>query len=174
MRKYKERIKEIWRYPYRLYMKSRLQNHDFEIISSNCIGGILYHDVGEQFRTPTINLIIPEFLKFISNLSVYLNYPLEPGRITKEGYPCCMCGDIEIIGVHYRNQEHLIHDWSKRVKRVTGKHIFVISTDNFIKTLNPQLHSRSATYIKRNGLLIRKITIKSSRPFQCAYHPLTP
>ena len=31
--------------------------------------------------------------------------------------------------------------------------------------LNPQLHSRSATYIKRNGLLIRKITIKSSRPF---------
>ena len=43
-----------------------------------------------------------------------------------------------------------------------------------IITLNPQLHSRSATYIKRNGLLIRKITIKSSRPFQCAYHPLTP
>ena len=42
------------------------------------------------------------------------------------------------------------------------------------KSLNPQLHSRSATYIFRNGLLIRKITIKSSRPFQCAYHPLTP
>ena len=47
-------------------------------------------------------------------------------------------------------------------------------THEFYKTLNPQLHSRSATYIKRNGLLIRKITIKSSRPFQCAYHPLTP
>ena len=45
---------------------------------------------------------------------------------------------------------------------------------DFAFTLNPQLHSRSATYIKRNGLLIRKITIKSSRPFQCAYHPLTP
>ena len=39
--------------------------------------------------------------------------------------------------------------------------------------LNPQLHSRSATY-KRNGLLIRKTAIKSSRPFQCAYYPLTP
>ena len=51
-----------------------------------------------------------------------------------------------------------------------------IELDNFriYKALNPQLHSRSATYIKRNGLLIRKITIKSSRPFQCAYHPLTP
>lgn len=41
-------------------------------------------------------------------------------------------------------------------------------------TLNPQLHSRSATYIKRNGLLIRKTAIKSSHPFQYAYHPLTP
>ena len=47
-------------------------------------------------------------------------------------------------------------------------------SDNYNISLNPQLHSRSATYIKRNGLLIRKITIKSSRPFQCAYHPLTP
>ena len=46
--------------------------------------------------------------------------------------------------------------------------------NQMFNTLNPQLHSRSATYIKRNGLLIRKITIKSSRPFQCAYHPLTP
>ena len=27
---------------------------------------------------------------------------------------------------------------------------------------------------KRNGLLIRKTAIKSSRPFHCAYHPLTP
>ena len=42
-----------------------------------------------------------------------------------------------------------------------------------LSTLNPQLHSRSATY-KRNGLLIRKTAIKSSRPFQCAYYPLTP
>ena len=52
-----------------------------------------------------------------------------------------------------------------------NENIFV---EKLYSTLNPQLHSRSATYIKRNGLLIRKITIKSSRPFQCAYHPLTP
>ena len=52
--------------------------------------------------------------------------------------------------------------------------LFGVIVTVFLLTLNPQLHSRSATYIKRNGLLIRKITIKSSRPFQCAYHPLTP
>ena len=55
--------------------------------------------------------------------------------------------------------------------------LLIVTENNLQKkyyALNPQLHSRSATYIKRNGLLIRKITIKSSRPFQCAYHPLTP
>ena len=46
--------------------------------------------------------------------------------------------------------------------------------DTTFITLNPQLHSRSATYIKRNELLIRKTAIKSSHPFQYAYHSLTP
>ncbi len=55
----------------------------------------------------------------------------------------------------------------------TARNTIIVASDSSY-TLNPQLHSRSATYIKRNGLLIRKITIKSSRPFQCAYHPLTP
>ena len=54
------------------------------------------------------------------------------------------------------------------------KYILTLASAGLFLPLNPQLHSRSATYIKRNGLLIRKITIKSSRPFQCAYHPLTP
>ena len=48
-----------------------------------------------------------------------------------------------------------------------------MNQEDSLITLNPQLHSRSATY-KRNGLLIRKTAIKSSRPFQCAYYPLTP
>ena len=53
-------------------MRKRLKNHSFSLISSNCIGGILYHDVGEQFRTPTINLIIPQFVTFAENLRYYL------------------------------------------------------------------------------------------------------
>ena len=65
---------------------------------------------------------------------------------------------IDWLGTHVR-QRHISDDVFHDITNLT---------------LNPQLHSRSATYIKRNGLLIRKITIKSSRPFQCAYHPLTP
>ena len=65
---------------------------------------------------------------------------------------------------------HLLeNDWVWIYK----KYHKVVEDVDIYYTLNPQLHSRSATY-KRNGLLIRKTAIKSSRPFQCAYYPLTP
>ena len=57
---------------------------------------------------------------------------------------------------------------------IAGVDVMLNFTLLFIVTLNPQLHSRSATYIKRNELLIRKTAIKSSHPFQYAYHSLTP
>lgn len=59
----------------------------------------------------------------------------------------------------------LLKNFNRRIEKDFGK---------VYSPLNPQLHSRSATYIKRNGLLIRKTAIKSSHPFQYAYHPLTP
>lgn len=56
---------------------------------------------------------------------------------------------------------------------LAGNHL-ILPPKAELLTLNPQLHSRSATYIKRNELLIRKTAIKSSHPFQYAYHSLTP
>lgn len=40
--------------------RSKLKNHDFTIISNTCVGGVITHYVGEQFRSPTVNLIIYE------------------------------------------------------------------------------------------------------------------
>ena len=77
-------------------------------------------------------------------------------------------GTLEMPDLHDYNLANAAE--KLEIERLAG--LFENGTGS--NTLNPQLHSRSATYIKRNGLLIRKITIKSSRPFQCAYHPLTP
>ena len=54
------------------------------------------------------------------------------------------------------------------------KRIFLLICMRKAFSLNPQLHSRSATYMKINGLVVRKTVIMASRPFKCAYHPLTP
>jgi uncharacterized protein (DUF1919 family) len=36
--------------------RSRLTNKEVTIFSSNCIGGVIYHDLGLRFMSPTINL----------------------------------------------------------------------------------------------------------------------
>ena len=41
---------------YELHMRKRLKNQDFTILCSNCIGGTIYHRLGLQFRSPTVNL----------------------------------------------------------------------------------------------------------------------
>ena len=45
------------------------------IISNNCTGGAVCHELGMEFKTPTINLqILPEeFREFCCNFSYYMN-----------------------------------------------------------------------------------------------------
>ena len=99
--------------------------------------------------------------------------------LTIEYHPCCTYYFLNdtLIG-EVSGNFHLKYLTYSELMRITKKKygdiLFHLLLPLSVITLNPQLHSRSATYIKRNGLLIRKITIKSSRPFQCAYHPLTP
>ena len=135
LKKNKEIIKKIWRFPFQRYYRMKLKNRQFSLISFNCIGGILSHDLGEQFRSPTINLIIPEYLKFASNLTHYLKTPIVAGDgVDSHGWPIGQIDDIQILGVHYRNVEDLIETWERRRKRVNFNNIFLIATDEYIKT----------------------------------------
>ena len=125
-------IKDVWRAPLRLFMKNRLHKSNFSIISANCIGGMMYHDVMCQFWSPTINLIIPQFIQFLENLSYYLHVEPIESDPTKEGYPVCLLDDIRIIGVHYPDCNSLIKAWKRRSARVNFDCIFVVATDNFL------------------------------------------
>ena len=77
----------------------------------NCIGGDLSNDLGQQFRSPTVNLIIPEYLKFAGNLKYYLNIPIVQGGVTSQGWPIDMVDDIQILGVHYQSYDDLSQVW---------------------------------------------------------------
>jgi len=54
-------------------LKQQLNNKDFSIICDNCVGGIIYHNLGMKFLSPTVNTYIPaeDFLHFINNLKYY-------------------------------------------------------------------------------------------------------
>ena len=54
--------------------------------------------------------------------------------ISPRGYPIGMVGDIQIHGVHYQSFDELSHAWERRRKRVAFGNIFLIATDECIKT----------------------------------------
>lgn len=78
--------------------RCHLRNTDFTIISSNCIGGVIYHDLGLRFQTPTVNLTIgmPDMVKLAGNLKWYMNQELVrcPQLEEKAGCPVGLLGEI--------------------------------------------------------------------------------
>ncbi len=130
----KKQIKKIWRFPICKYYQSKLKTRKFSIISSNCVGGCLYHDLGLQFTSPTINLIIPESLKFFENLKHYLSIEPVADGYTEKGEPVAIIDDVKIIGVHYKDHNHLIKKWTERTERVIWDNIIILSDSRYIKT----------------------------------------
>ena len=68
-------IRRILRYFYRKTLRKR----DVTLITNNCIGGIIYHDMHLQFLSPTINLYFDneEFIRFSTHLEYYLSLSLQ-------------------------------------------------------------------------------------------------
>lgn len=99
------------------------------MISQNCIGGILYHDFGLQFLSPTVNTFIPEpgFVKMVLNLRHYMAQELviQWG----ETYPIGKLDDIEIHFMHYETCKEAKEAWERRKARINWDKIFVICTD---------------------------------------------
>ena len=68
----------------------KLKNTDFTIFSQNCIGSIMYHDLGQPFKSPTINLLITpkDFIRFMGKIQWYLKQLLDAiffVRISRHG-----------------------------------------------------------------------------------------
>lgn len=51
-------------------MRQRCKNRDFTLIANNCIAGVVLHDLGVRFDTPTVNLFIkfPGYISFLKNV----------------------------------------------------------------------------------------------------------
>ena len=74
-----KRMKDEIRFWYYLPKRLRLRNKTPTVFSSNCIGGMICHDMRLQFRSPTVNLWMPhkDFLCFLENIDYYLECEIE-------------------------------------------------------------------------------------------------
>ena len=89
-------------------LRKRLKNRDFSLFSPNCYAGLIYHRLGLQFKSPTINMLFPskkEYLKFVSDLKRYLSLDLVESEDERFPYPVGMLGDVELVFNHYKSFE---------------------------------------------------------------------
>lgn len=123
-------IQKTYRKIYRRFLKLRLNNHHFTIIAPTCIAGVIYHELGEQFLSPTINLWMydKDFLKFAHHLKEYLSYELKFVQGIDET-PTAYCGDILIHFNHYKTEEEANAKWVERKQRVNYDNLFIIMAD---------------------------------------------
>lgn len=110
--------------------RARLRNDNFTIIANTCIAGVMYHKLGKQFLSPTINLWMHdvEFYRFLRNMDAYLAKPLlfVPNEL---GYPTALLGDMTIHFNHYKSQAEAEQKWNERVKRMNKDNLFIICAD---------------------------------------------
>lgn len=111
-------------------------NPGVSIISMNCTGGILYHDLGLQFRSPTVNMFMRavDFTKFCENLEYYLSIDemkacTDKGVIGERQYPIAYLDDLMLFLVHYKSVTEAQDKWNERKKRINFDNIVIINTD---------------------------------------------
>lgn len=104
-------------------------NEEISLITCNCIGGLLYSDIGMRFCSPTINLYIesPDFVKFANNLRHYIDSELE--FYSCSNYPIGRLDDILIHFLHYDDFDSAKEKWNIRKERIVWDKIFVIMSD---------------------------------------------
>ena len=120
--------------------KKKLQNHDFSILCNRCIGGVITHAVGEQFRSPTVNLIIDDnaFLYFCEHVKEFADCPIElPTQeelklLPRTSFPVGVLRgkdnlpDIPIFFMHFKTFEQAKEKWELRYKRINYDNICIM------------------------------------------------
>ncbi len=114
-------------------MRNKLRNREVSIVSSNCIGGILSHDLGLQFASPTVNLFFTagDFVKFATDLRRYIDMVPQINEVetAEKGYLVASLNDVRLYAVHYHDLDELRDAWKRRAGRIHWDNLFLVMTD---------------------------------------------
>lgn len=123
-------IRKIYRRIHRYVLRHRLKNDNFTILAPTCIAGVIYHELGKKFLSPTINLWMydKDFLRFVHNLDFYLAQELRfvSGIDTT---PTAYLGDILLHFNHYHSNVEAREKWEERKLRIQRDNLFIIMAD---------------------------------------------
>ena len=129
------------------------------IISNNCVGGAVMHQLGMEFKSPTINLqILPEqFSDFCWDLRYYMSEDLvEASEFSRMETACLKkmfggvpempigaVGDILVCFQHYETFEEAAAKWNERKAKIDYTHIGYI-----MHARGPEYEYEAANFIE--------------------------
>lgn len=96
------------------------------IFCNMCLGGVVSHDLGLRFDSPTVNLAIPanEFVSMVSDIHQINNEITLKGD---RGYPIgLLSGRYTILFIHYKTLEEAVDYWRRRSQRVNYDNPYMI------------------------------------------------
>lgn len=153
---------------YRNRQRIRLKNRKFSLLTGNCIGGYLYHQLGLPFLSPTINMMIlnQDFKKLILNLEHYLSItPITYEDDKFPDVPSAKIDDIILHFTHYNSSEEGIAAWEKRKRRIDIDNLYVIISD---------IDLSSKDIEELQSAKVKKIVVMTSKDYNydyCLYIP---
>lgn len=111
------------------------------IFAPNCWGGLTYHHLGLQFKSPLINLFIhhDDYLRFLLNPQFYMAQEMTlkemySDEYYKKPFPVGLIGDISLWMNHVDTFEKGKADWDRRKERIDWDNLFVMLFEE-----NPEL-----------------------------------
>lgn len=129
---FKSKVYKLIEKMIRNHYRRKVKSDDFTILCSNCVGGCIYHRLGRQFLSPTVNLYIDqsEFVQFCVHLDEYLDaelsfvesetaYPV--GKLIHDGLP-----EITLNFIHYNTPEEAEEKWNIRKARINKNNLYII------------------------------------------------
>jgi uncharacterized protein (DUF1919 family) len=119
------------------FRKARIavSGSNVSIFCNCCIAGCMYHDLGLEFLSPTINLFFGsgDYYQLVSHLKEYLACPLselhgfsEPNPVGKIDGSRFGLKDLEVHFAHYTSFAEAKECWERRSKRVNYQKIFLL------------------------------------------------
>lgn len=107
-------------------------SEDFTIFSNNCLGGVIYHDLGKEFTSPLINTAMDgeDFVRFLERPQYYLSQEMTFISWPGHEYPIARIDDIEVRFVHYKTPEEAEAAFRRRAERILWDRIVVIATNH--------------------------------------------
>lgn len=99
------------------------------LLSSNCVAGLVYHSLHQQFNTPIINLYIssPDFVTCCESLLTVLAH--KPTIVRENPYPILAIDGLTLHCVHYATGDSAVNAWTRRIKRFSDKNLHILLTD---------------------------------------------